>query len=70
MKFVGIWFNMDQEVKRDVVDAENANQAGEKLHRMYSGREEPGMALAVVPHEGSVKNNGDTSGYYNTTWRN
>lgn len=69
MKFIGIWFNMDQEIKRDVVEADNANQASEKLHSLYVGRREPGPALAVVPHEGSSKHGGDTNGYYQTTWR-
>lgn len=70
MRFMGIWFNMDTEVKRDYVDASNADEASRKIHMLYAGKGEPAEALAVVPADGSKKHGGDPNGYYKTTtWR-
>lgn len=53
MRFIGIWYNLDEEVKRDYVDASNATEASGKLHALYSGTNaEPAPCLAVVPQDG------------------
>ena len=53
MRFMGIWFNMDSEVKRDYVDASNADEASRKIHMLYAGKGEPAEALAVLTDAGS-----------------
>ena len=70
MRFMGIWFNLDAEVKTDYVDANNADEASAKIHAFYAGKEEPAGALAVVPADTSKNHKGDPNGYYKTTtWR-
>lgn len=50
LKFVGIWYNMDTEVKRDVVFARDANEASDKIHAMY--KRHPAPCLTIVPYDG------------------
>lgn len=65
IRFVGIWFNMDREVKRDYVNAKSADEASNMIHAMYYGKKEPATALTVYPVNGyhssndvSVRGNG------------
>lgn len=48
MRFIGIWYDMNREIKRDYVDASDVNEASDKLHALYAGRREPGPCLSVV----------------------
>lgn len=53
MRFIGIWYNLDREVKRDYVEAANANEASAKLHKLYSSMEnEPAQCLTIIPQDG------------------
>lgn len=52
MTFIGIWFNTSTEVKRDRVEAKDAEDASNKLHAMYAGRQEPARCLTVTPASG------------------
>lgn len=54
MRFIGIWYNMDKEVKRDIVEASNANEASAKLHQLYGNddKKEPAPCLAIAPQDG------------------
>lgn len=54
MRFIGIWFNMDREVKRDYVTAKDANEASMLIHAMYPNQRYPGKALTVIPANGSM----------------
>lgn len=51
MKFKGIWFNLDKEVKVDVVDAANSTEASNKIHKLYAGTSEPAPCLTIVPYD-------------------
>lgn len=52
MKFIGIWYDMDQEVKREEVFAKNADDASAKLHQRYPINQYPAPFLSVVPASG------------------
>lgn len=56
MKFIGIWFNMDQEVKRDIVDARDSSEASEKINSMY-GANPPASCLTIIPENSSITGN-------------
>lgn len=65
MKFVGIWFNVDEEVKRDYVDAKDSNEASAKINKLYDGKEPPAPCLTILVQDRS-KNDGspDLNGFY------
>ena len=65
MRFVGIWFDLDQEVKRDYVDAKDSSDASEKINSLYAGKEPPAPCLTILVQD-SKKNNGssDLNGFY------
>ena len=52
MKFIGIWYNMDEEVKREEVFAKNADEASTKLHQRYPINQWPAPLLSVIPASG------------------
>lgn len=52
MKFIGIWYNMDEEVKREEVFAKNADEASAKLHQRYLINQWPAPLLSVIPASG------------------
>lgn len=65
MEFLCIWYNMDQEVKRDVVEASSSEEASNKVHLKYGGRT-PAPCLSIMAlnsHHG-----GDVGGYFQTRW--
>lgn len=64
MRFVGIWYDLDREVKRDEVEASSANEASLKIHRLYDNAIEPAPALAIVPKDAYGKGVNDTRGYF------
>lgn len=61
MRFIGIWFNMDREVKRDFVDAKDSADASEKINALYFGKEPPAPCLTVIPENPS--SSGDLHGF-------
>lgn len=61
MKFVGIWFDMDREVKRDVVNASDSNEASDKIHLLYRNGNFPAPCLTVTPLRGYESWDGDAS---------
>lgn len=54
IRFEGIWFNADSEVKRDVVMARDSNEASAKIHALYPNGNYPGEALTVVSASGTI----------------
>ena len=54
MRFCGIWFNMDREVKRDYCNAKDSTEASAIIHAMYPDQNYPGAALTVVPASGAA----------------
>lgn len=54
MRFVGIWFNMDRETKRDYVTAKDSTEASNKIHALYPSGRYPGKALTVTPVTGPM----------------
>ena len=48
MRFVGIWFDMDREVKRDYVTAKDSDTASAMIHALYPNQKYPAPALTVV----------------------
>lgn len=69
LDFIGIWFDMISEVKRDRVRAKDANDASAKIHALYAGRAEPAPCLSVIPAGGSYGHSGPDfsmkGGYHN-----
>lgn len=53
MRFIGIWFDKDREVKRDTVTAKTSDEASAKLHALYAGRKTPAPCLTVIPANGT-----------------
>ena len=53
MRFVGIWFNMDREIKRDYCNAKDSTEASRLIHAMYPDGKYPGAALTVIPASGA-----------------
>ena len=58
MRFVGIWYNATRELKRDYVNAANAEDASAKLYAMYPDGKTPGPCLTVAPASGSYGDGG------------
>lgn len=52
MKFIGIWYDLEQEVKREEVVAKDANEASAKLHERYPINQWPAPYLSIVPASG------------------
>lgn len=53
MRFVGIWYNMRGEVKRDYVTANDSSTASDLIHALYRDSREPANCLSVVPADQS-----------------
>lgn len=53
MKFVCIWYNMDSEVKRDIIHANSSEEASMKVHAKYQPGCEPAPCISIVPESGS-----------------
>ena len=53
IRFVGIWYDMTKEIKRDYVNAVDANDASNKFYAMYPPNATPGPCLSVAPASGS-----------------
>ena len=53
MRFVGIWYNMHGEVKRDYVSANDSSVASELIHEIYRQSKEPADCLTVIPADQS-----------------
>lgn len=47
MKYIGIWYDMQEEKKRDTVEADSVDDATKKLHLMYQGND-PAPMLSVI----------------------
>lgn len=47
MTYTGIWYDMNEEKKRDHVEASSVEEATRKLHLMYNGND-PAPMLSVV----------------------
>lgn len=62
MRFIGIWYNMKSEIKRDYVTANNAEEASNKIYALYAGRKQPGPCLSVVPESGRYGSGGVIGG--------
>ena len=52
MKFIGIWYDMDQEIKREEVIAKTADEASAKIHTRYPINQYPAPFLSIVPASG------------------
>lgn len=49
MRFLAIWYNLQNEVKRDIIEASDANEASELAYSKYAGTQEPAEALVITP---------------------
>lgn len=66
MVFIGIWYDMNSEVKRDRVIADDVNEASNLLYAKYTTP--PAPCLSVVPENGeySAENTAAMGG--TSTW--
>jgi hypothetical protein len=63
MEFTCIWYNMDQEVKRDIIEAKDSEEASAKVYSLYGGNP-PAPALSIMASSGRC----DIGGYFNSRW--
>lgn len=64
MEFLCIWYDLDQEVKRDVVEADNSEDASNKVYLKYGGHAPaPCLSITALNSHG-----GDVGGYFQTRW--
>lgn len=54
IQFEGIWFNADNEVKRDHVLARDSDEASAKIHALYPDGDYPAECLSVVSLTGTI----------------
>lgn len=67
MRFIGIWFDLDREVKRDYVDAKDSTEASEKINALY-GQNPPAPCLTIIAQDG-LGGSSDLHGFnMNSRW--
>lgn len=52
MRFICSWYDMDREIKQDIVEASDTNEASAKVHQLYLTGQEPAPCLAIYPMHG------------------
>lgn len=63
MRFICSWYNMDTEVKRDIVEAKDTNEASDKVYRLYPPGKPPAPCLAIFPMNGYHDSKSDINTY-------
>ena len=52
MRFICSWYDMDREIKQDIVEAKDTDEASAKVHMLYPAGQQPAPGLAIYPLNG------------------
>lgn len=63
MEFTCIWYDMEKEIKREVVDARDSEEASAIVNSKYNGHP-PAPCLSITANKGS----NDVCGFFQTRW--